>query len=63
MREGNKQRGEMYQHIKADHPGALALVFETFNAVDADGNRGGWKAVDALPISDLKKVDERGETQ
>lgn len=49
MREGNKQRGEMYRHIKDAHPGALAHVLDTFEA-------GGWKAVDALPISDLKKI-------
>lgn len=49
MREGNKQRGELYRHIRDTHPGALALVLDTFEA-------GGWAAVRSLPISDLKKI-------
>jgi hypothetical protein len=44
----------MHAHIKAEHPAALAA---TYDLLAADG----WQSVlPVLPISDLKKVDERG---
>ena len=51
FREGNKQRGAMHQHIKAEHPLAMA---ETYRLLAEDG----WQSINPhLPIKDLRRLD------
>ena len=52
FREGNKQRGEMHQHMKAEHPNAMA---ETYQILADDG----WQSlIPHLPIAELKGADQ-----
>ena len=55
FREGNKQRGRLHQHIKAEHPLAMA---ETYRLLAEDG----WQSINPiLPMADLRRLDKQGD--